>query len=247
MQISSKTTEGYRLDKNCVLVSNRKWNRAMVARLTESTGCKFTLLTKPEELTFDTLEKLNPRFVFLPHWSHRIPENIFNNFECVIFHMTDLPYGRGGSPLQNLISRGIYETKITALRCVEEMDAGPVYMKEPFSLYGSAEEIYLRASKMVESMIVDMLDKFPEPKEQEGTPTIFKRRKPEDSNIGNIESLQQIFDLIRMLDADGYPNAFVDVGPFKLEFTRASIKTGQVVADVQITLNEEISNDKNRK
>ncbi len=26
-------------------------------------------------------------------------------FECVCFHMTDVPYGRGGSPLQNLIIR----------------------------------------------------------------------------------------------------------------------------------------------
>ena len=48
--------------------------------------------------------------------------------------MTDVPFGRGGSPLQNLISRGIYETKISAFRCVAEMDAGPVYPKRPFSL-----------------------------------------------------------------------------------------------------------------
>jgi len=28
--------------------------------------------------------------------------------------MTDLPFGRGGSPFQNLIARGIYDTKIIA-------------------------------------------------------------------------------------------------------------------------------------
>ena len=56
--------------------------------------------------------------------------------------MTDLPFGRGGSPLQNLITRGISKTKISALRCNEEIDAGPIYLKRPLSLHGSAEEIY---------------------------------------------------------------------------------------------------------
>jgi methionyl-tRNA formyltransferase len=68
-----------------------------------------------------------PRYVFFAHWSWKIPRAVYEAHECVIFHMTDVPFGRGGSPLQNLISRGIYETKLSALRCVEEMDAGPVY------------------------------------------------------------------------------------------------------------------------
>jgi methionyl-tRNA formyltransferase len=39
-----------------------------------------------------------------------------------------------------------------------------------------------------------------------------------------------------MLDAEGYPSAFFNVGPFKLEFARASLKTDQILADVKITL-----------
>ena len=49
------------------------------------------------------------------------------------------------------------------------------------------------------------------------------------------------FDLIRMLDAEGYPNAFLNIGPFKLEFTRASRKTEQVVADIRISLSDNIN------
>ena len=150
--------------------------------------------------------------------------------------MTDLPYGRGGSPLQNLIARGISETKISALRCVEDMDAGPIYLKKPLSLYGSAEEIYLRAARVIEDMIVEILDKHPDPVPQEGKATIFKRRKPEQSNLAAVTALEEAFDLIRMLDADGYPPAFLEIGPFKLEFTRASRKTDQIVSDVRITL-----------
>lgn len=212
----------------------------MATRLEYRTGCRFKLLTQPEELTIDTLERLRPKYVFFPHWSHRIPESVFNHFECVIFHMTDLPYGRGGSPLQNLIARGIYETKITALRCVEEMDAGPIYLKRPFSLYGSAEEIFLRASEVIENMIVELLEKLPKPIPQEGVPTVFKRRRPEEGNLAAAQTLEQAFDLIRMLDAEGYPNAFLNVGPFKIEFCRASRKAGHVLADVRISLGDNI-------
>ena len=51
-----------------------------------------------------------------------IPTEIFTSFECIVFHMTDLPYGRGGSPLQNLIVRGHKKTKVSALKVVKEVD-----------------------------------------------------------------------------------------------------------------------------
>ena len=231
-------TSDSRNKSTCVLVSARPWNRKMADTLAARTGCDFALISAPLELTTVNLTALNPKFVFFPHWSHRIDSSVYKQFECVIFHMTDLPYGRGGSPLQNLIARGIYETKISALRCVEEMDAGPIYLKKPFNLHGSAEEIFLRASDVIEDMIVEILEKLPEPMPQEGVPTVFKRRGPEEGDLGTAQSLEQAFDLIRMLDAEGYLNAFLNVGPFKLEFTRASMQTGQVVADVRISLAE---------
>ena len=67
--------------------------------------------------------------------------------------MTDLPYGLGGSPLQNLIHRGHTSTMLTALRCSAGLDAGDVYLKQPLSLHGSAEEIFLKADGLIEQMI----------------------------------------------------------------------------------------------
>jgi methionyl-tRNA formyltransferase len=75
------------------------------------------------DLFLDNLKKINPKYVFFPHWSHIIPSAIYENFQCIVFHMTNLPFGRGGSPMQNLISRGIYDTKISAISCVKELDA----------------------------------------------------------------------------------------------------------------------------
>jgi len=229
-------TSEWRGNETCVIASARPWNRRMADSLSARTGSNFVLISDPLELTQDRLAELKPRLVFFPHWSHRIDPAIHERFECVIFHMTDLPFGRGGSPLQNLIARGIYETKISALRCVEEVDAGPIYLKKPLSLHGSAEEVFLRAADTMEDMIVELLDKHPQPTPQRGTPTVFKRRKPEDGDLALAQSLVQAFDLIRMLDADGYPPAFLRAGPFNVEFSRASLRAGAVVADVRISL-----------
>ena len=53
--------------------------------------------------------------------------------------MTDLPFGRGGSPLENLILRGHTSTVISAIKCAPELDSGDIYLQKPLSLYGSAE------------------------------------------------------------------------------------------------------------
>ena len=222
--------------KVCVLVSDRSWNKGMIKNLVSRTGYDFVLISDKNNLNIEALSSIDPQFIFFPHWSHRIPNTIFERFKCVIFHMTDLPYGRGGSPLQNLIVRGIYETKITALHCVEEMDAGPVYLKKPLSLHGSAEEIFLRAAETMEDMIMEIINKNPVSVPQGGSPTLFARRKPHEGDLARTTSLVEVFDLIRMLDANGYPNAFVNIGPFKLEFTRASRKSAEVIADVKISL-----------
>jgi methionyl-tRNA formyltransferase len=50
-----------------------------------------------------------------------------------------------------------------------------------------------------------------------------------------------------MLDAEGYPPAFVRAGPFRIEFTRASLRTGRVLADARITLAKpEVKDDQDR-
>jgi putative methionyl-tRNA formyltransferase len=222
-----------------VIVSNRRWNRRFIPEVEARTGAKVTYLEHPEDVSQENMMALSPDWVFFPHWSYIIPAEVYENFRCVIFHMTDLPFGRGGSPLQNLIVRGIYETKITALRCVKELDAGPVYTKHALSLWGSAEEIYLRAGEVTKEMMIELVQEEPVPYEQTGEGTVFKRRTPEDSDIGNLSSLSQVFDYIRMLDAEGYPAAFLQTNHLRMEFSRASLKDGCVLADVRIKVREE--------
>lgn len=196
-------------------------------------------ISQKNDLTYENLKKFNPQYIFLPHWSHIIPKEIYDNFECVIFHMTDLPFGRGGSPLQNLISREVYNTKISAIKCVKELDAGPIYLKQDLNLDGNANEIYKRTAFIVLDMIKEIVEKKPVPIEQQGDKVVFTRRKPEESNIEKLETLNKAYDYIRMLDADGYPKAFVETEFFKFEFSQATLNSDKIIANVEIKLKKD--------
>lgn len=199
---------------------------------------EWSLISDPDDLSLDHLRKLKPDYIFFPHWSHIVPEKVTNEFECVCFHMTDLPFGRGGSPLQNLIKNGCKETKLTALKMCRELDAGPVYGKISFSLEGSARNIYNKVSYLVYELIKDIIAGNCQLKPQEGDVTYFKRRTPVESEISSELSVEEIYDHIRMLDAETYPNAFCEFGKYKMLFTDAEISQGELVAKVTFLKNE---------
>jgi methionyl-tRNA formyltransferase len=150
--------------------------------------------------------------------------------------MTDVPYGRGGSPLQNLILAGKTHTMLTALRMVEQMDAGPVYKKVPLNLDGSAEEIYLHAGELSIEIIDWIISNNPKPTPQEGEVIQFKRRTPKQSNLPNSGNLQAAYNFIRMLDANGYPTAFIEHGDYLMHFRKAKIDGDRIVAEVEIKM-----------
>lgn len=223
---------------NLAVCTTKSWNieqaEQLRARMGEE-GHRVSIWTDKRDLNQRNLESAKPDYIFFPHWSHIIPREVYSNYQCVVFHMTDLPFGRGGSPLQNLIVRGIKDTKISALRVDEGIDTGPIYLKRPLSLEGSAEEVYRRASRIVfEEMIPEIVATNPIPVAQEGEVTLFKRRTPDQSELDGVLSLEEVFDRIRMLDAEGYPRAFIRMGELRLEFDRAQLDSDSVVARVVI-------------
>jgi methionyl-tRNA formyltransferase len=221
--------------KRYLVAGCKPWHRRVFDELLSCLEGEWRYVGGREQLSLESVRQLRPRYAFFLHWSWKVPTEILEEIECVCFHMTDVPYGRGGSPLQNLIVRGHRDTKLTALRMTPELDAGPVYLKEDLSLAGGAEEIYLRASALSADMIRQIVLEEPRPYRQTGEAVNFKRRKPEESRIENMDSLEKLHDLIRMLDAEGYPRAFLTHAGYRFEFSRSALYDGRIVADVQIT------------
>lgn len=219
-----------------IILSNKPWHKKLVSRLIENRlNEEWILVEDFKDFNFEYLSQLKPDKIFIIHWSKIISEKIFSSFECVLFHMTDLPFGRGGSPLQNLIVRGYKKTKISAIKVIKEIDAGPVYLKKELKLDGSAYEIFLRSTEIMYKMIQIIIDKELVPKDQVGMITKFKRLNPNQSNIQNLKELEKIYDHIRMLDCPGYPKAFIDNEYFKFEFSKSKKIGNKIIANVQIT------------
>lgn len=84
-----------KMKRTIVIATIKSWNMENFKKLKKTVkGYNFVLIKNKEGLTYGRLKVLNPLFVFFPHWSWIIPQEIYDNFECVVFHMTDLPFGR---------------------------------------------------------------------------------------------------------------------------------------------------------
>ena len=222
--------------QSLLLLSSRPWNSELADRISRQLNRRVDRITNPARLTSEAVAAIDPQWIFVPHWSHLIPKSIWGSWPTVIFHMTDLPYGRGGSPLQNLIQRGHSSTMLTALRCGAGLDTGDIYTKQPLSLHGSAEEIFLRADCVIEQMIEQIVCEELAATPQQGEPVLFSRRTPAMSNLASCPEgdLSSWYDQIRMLDAEGYPHAFLEASGMRLEFRRVSQRSDGLHADVRI-------------
>lgn len=204
-----------------LFLSEKSWHDSIYLDLSKRDDESWVRIKEKEEFNEAALIKLQPEIIFIPHWSYIIPESIWKKFTCIVFHMTDLPYGRGGSPLQNLIVRGHSETMISAIKVDRGIDKGDVYCKSPLSLEGPAYEIFERSAPIIANMIKRIIEERLSPYPQRGIPVHFKRRKEDDGRLNRLSNLNQVYDYIRMLDAEGYPNAFVETEHLIIKFKEA--------------------------
>ena len=230
--------------KKVVIATIKSWNIRKAYKFKELYKDKYevVIITDKRELSEKNIRSINPEWIFFPHWSWIIPPELYEKYTCVVFHITDLPFGRGGSPLQNLIQRKIYHTKISAIQVEEGIDTGKIYLKKDFYIgIGSAEEIFIAASQIIFfDMIPYILENKPIPQTQEGEVIVFKRRKPKESNLqkAEIKNLDDFYDFVRMLDAEGYPKAFFKINNLKIEFSEVHKKSNKLVGRFEVVYEE---------
>ena len=151
-------------------------------------------------------------------WSWIIKEDVLNKCICLGIHPSDLPFYRGGSPIQHQIIDGIIDTKITLMSLSsDKIDAGDIYAKENVSLSGSnMNEIFehiIESSKLMLYDFITNYDKIKPQKQSLKNGSYYKRRKPQESRLSfeimSRMTLEQIYNFIRAL-TDPYPNAYME-------------------------------------
>ena len=220
-----------------IIATIKPWNIEFFNKNKNRLKGNWIIITKPSKLSINELKKINIENIYFIHWSKIVPKQIYQKYNCISFHMTDVPYGRGGSPLHNLILRGKKSTKISAFKMNNKIDGGPIYLKKILNLDGSAQEIFIKAAKIALRMIIDINNKRLDPKTQKPSKISFKRLKKKDNilNLKKIKNLNELYNRIRMVDAPEYPNAYIEDKNFIFTFSKAKKTKKNLYALVKIT------------
>ena len=217
-----------------LFVSSKKWfflNKDVKKLIKKK---KIYKITDKKKLNLKNISKINPTKIFFPHWSYKVPNKILKKFECICFHTAPLPYGRGGSPIQNLIIRKFKKAPVCAIKMTNKIDSGPIYLKKNISLNGSLNEIFERISDAVLFMITKIIKNKIIPKHQPGKPLYFKRISEKESIINQFEKLDSVYDKIRMLDSEEYPNAYFKFGNTIIKLQGAKNKRNYILCNAKI-------------
>tara|TARA_R100001129_G_scaffold183737_2_gene166872 strand:+ start:857 stop:1525 length:669 start_codon:yes stop_codon:yes gene_type:complete len=207
------------------------WSNGLHSKLEKDFDCRFY----SDDSYRDALARDNPDWIFFLHWSSFVPAEIYENYRCVVIHTSNLPHGRGGSPLQNQILEGINESRVNALVMGEQLDAGAIYCSLPITLQGSLVDIWLSIADQAFHLIQNCVEHSPTPIEQQGDVHVYKRNKNNILPLEAEDDIVNIHKFIQMLDAEGYPSAFYDIGGFRLEFSRSKLNdSGSLISDVTI-------------
>ncbi len=221
--------------KNIIIAAVGSWNKEIFKDFKKYKDYNFHFISNKTQL-INKLKYVKPKIIFFVHWRKILDKKFTKKYLCICFHMTDLPYGRGGSPLQNLILKKKKITKITAFKMNEKVDSGDYILKKKMFLKGSAHEIYKRTSLKSREMIKKILSKKIKYKKQIGKIVYFKRRKPFQSKINKINNLHDLYDFIRMLDAPSYPKAYLKIGKMKIFFYNAKLENNKKTLNCNIKL-----------
>lgn len=129
----------------------------------------------------------------------------------LVAHASDLPKGRGFSPMTYMILEGKNDIPLCLLEMAESADAGPIVFKESIKYEG--HELLGELQQKLGQAQVDICLKYlsenmPDGVAQNGEPSFYKRRKPEDSKIDPNKTISEQFNQFRVADNEKYPVYF---------------------------------------
>ena len=73
------------MSDNILVATIKSWNIENYYKIKEEyKNYNWHLIKNKEELTYDSLNKIKPMYVLFPHWSWIIPQEIYENFNCIV-------------------------------------------------------------------------------------------------------------------------------------------------------------------
>ena len=169
--------------------------------------------------THDNEELLAGDFCFYLSCGQIVPKRVLSKFRHnLVVHESDLPAGKGWSPLTWQILEGLRRVPVTLLEAVEEVDSGDIYAQEWLNFNGHELVDDLRrqqveaTSKLCKRFVREYPEILKDRRKQVGVESFYSRRQVTDSVINPSRSIESQFNLLRVVDNDRYPAFFEHQG-----------------------------------
>lgn len=139
------------------------------------------------------------------------------NKHNIVIHESNLPKGKGWSPVSWQVLEGKNSIPIVAFEATEELDAGDIYLNDYIYLDGTElyDEIKEKQGKKTIELILTFLNSYPGIKKtpQKDIPaTIYRKRTREDDEIDINKTISDNFNLLRIVNNEKYPAWFIYKG-----------------------------------
>lgn len=162
-------------------------------------------------------EALRPGdFCFYLSCGQIIPDHILSQYRHnLVVHESDLPRGKGWSPLTWQILEGKNQIPVTLFEAAGKVDSGVIYSQEWLEFKGHELIDELRAAQaratinLCKQFIAGYPQIIDEAQAQAGVESFYPRRRPDDSRLDPLRSIESQFELFRVVDNMQYP-AFFD-------------------------------------
>jgi len=131
---------------------------------------------------------------------------------ALLVHESDLPKGKGFSPVQWQILEGKTTIPICLLEVAQEVDSGKIYLKSTFHISRTDlyPEIREKQGRATVDLIKQFLSSYPnyEKLAQVGEESFYRRRTSLESRLAVDKTIEEQFDLMRIASNEHWPSHF---------------------------------------
>src|SRR3989338_5037629 len=138
------------------------------------------------------------------------------NQNNIVVHGSDLPSGKGFSPISWQILKGRNKIVLTIFEAADKLDSGDIYFKETvnFKGYELSDEIHQKIGKKIVAMVLRFLARYPnlKKKKQKGRSSYYPRRTIKDDELPINKTIAELFNRFRIADNERHPVYFYRKG-----------------------------------
>ena len=165
-------------------------------------------------IIYNTKNLIKSDVLFILGHTKILDQNILNKNKLnLVVHESNLPNGRGFSPIQWQLLDGKKKITVCLIEAKKKFDSGDIILRSKIIFNGTElyEEIRLKQAKVTIELIKKFAANYPNFKriKQKGKATYFSRRLLKDSELNIKKTILENFNLLRIGNNEAWPSYFI--------------------------------------